>query len=60
MRHGDSAHTDRTGAKRAGMGEPYQRHLHRPGTRYYGKTASGRYMSEQDALNAGYRKAGNE
>ena len=33
---------------------------HLPGTRYYGKTANGRYMSEQDALKAGYRKAGSE
>ena len=33
---------------------------HLPGTRYSGKTANGQYMSEQDALKAGYRKAGNE
>ena len=30
----------------------------RPGTRYYGKTQAGRYMSEQDAIQEGYRPAG--
>ena len=30
------------------------------GTRYYGKTATGQYMSEQDAVNAGCQAAGNE
>jgi DNA uptake protein ComE-like DNA-binding protein len=33
---------------------------HREGTRYYGKTKNGKYMSEADALKAGYRAAKNE
>ena len=33
---------------------------HLPGSKWYGKTANGRYMSEQSALEAGYRGAGNE
>lgn len=31
---------------------------HKPGTRYYGKTKQGKYMSEVDAIKAGYRAAG--
>ena len=31
--------------------------FHRDGDRYYGKTKSGKFMSEADALKAGYREA---
>jgi cytoskeletal protein RodZ len=30
---------------------------HKPGTRWYGKTRKGKYMTEADALKAGYRAA---
>jgi len=30
---------------------------HKPGSRYYGKTKQGRYMTEADAIKAGYRAA---
>ncbi len=33
---------------------------HKEGTKYYGKTKNGKYMSESDALKAGYRAAKNE
>ena len=33
---------------------------HKEGTRYYGKTKNGKYMSEPDAIKAGYRAAKNE
>ena len=33
---------------------------HYPGTRYYGKTKSGKYLSESDAVKAGYHAAENE
>ena len=33
---------------------------HKPGSRYYGKTRKGQYMTEADALRAGYRPAENE
>jgi hypothetical protein len=33
---------------------------HRPGTRYYGKTKQGKYMTEAYAQKAGYRAAENE
>jgi DNA uptake protein ComE-like DNA-binding protein len=33
---------------------------HKEGTRYYGKTKNGKYMSEADAVKAGYRPAKNE
>jgi DNA uptake protein ComE-like DNA-binding protein len=33
---------------------------HKEGTRYYGKTKNGKYMSESDAIKAGYRAAKNE
>lgn len=32
---------------------------HKEGSRYYGKTKQGKYMSEADAVNAGYRAAKN-
>ena len=31
---------------------------HKPGTRYYGKTEQGKYMTEADAVKARYRAAG--
>jgi len=30
---------------------------HKPGSRYYGKTKKGKYMTEADARKAGYRPA---
>jgi hypothetical protein len=33
---------------------------HKEGSRYYGKTKTGKYMSESDAVKAGYRPAKNE
>jgi len=33
---------------------------HYPNSHYYGKTKNGRYMSEGDALKAGYHAAKNE
>jgi hypothetical protein len=33
---------------------------HKPGSRYYGKTKQGKYMTEADAQKAGYRAAENE
>jgi guanyl-specific ribonuclease Sa len=33
---------------------------HREGSRFYGKTKHGQYMTEQDAITAGYRAAKNE
>jgi len=30
---------------------------HKPGTRWYGKTKQGKYMTEADAQKAGYRAA---
>jgi hypothetical protein len=33
---------------------------HKPGSRYYGKTKEGKWMTEQDAVKAGYRAAENE
>jgi DNA uptake protein ComE-like DNA-binding protein len=33
---------------------------HKEGTRYYGKTKQGKYMTEADAVKAGYRAAKNE
>jgi endonuclease G len=32
----------------------------RPGTQYYGKTKQGKYLSEADAIKAGYRAAGGQ
>ncbi len=32
---------------------------HQPGSRHYGKTKHGKYMSEGDAIRAGYRPAQN-
>lgn len=29
--------------------------FHREGSRYYGKTKQGKYMTEEDAVKAGYR-----
>jgi hypothetical protein len=31
---------------------------HKPGTRWYGKTKQGKYMTEADALKAGYKASG--
>jgi hypothetical protein len=33
---------------------------HKPGSRYYGKTKKGKYMTEEDARKAGYREAKKE
>lgn len=33
---------------------------HKEGTRYYGKTKAGKYMSEADAQKAGYKAAAND
>jgi hypothetical protein len=33
---------------------------HKPGTRWYGKTKQGKYMTEADAQKAGYRAAERE
>jgi hypothetical protein len=33
---------------------------HKPGSRYYGKTKKGKYMTEADARKAGYREAKKE
>jgi hypothetical protein len=33
---------------------------HKEGTRYYGKTKHGKYMSEADAVKGGYRPAKKE
>jgi hypothetical protein len=33
---------------------------HKPGSRYYGKTKKGKYMTEADARRAGYREAKKE
>lgn len=30
---------------------------HKPGTRWYGKTKQGKYMTEADAIKAGYKAA---
>jgi hypothetical protein len=32
---------------------------HKPGSRWYGKTKEGQWMTEQDAVKAGYRAAQN-
>ena len=32
---------------------------HKPGSRYYGKTKQGKYMTEADAQKAGYKPAKN-
>jgi len=32
----------------------------RPGTQYYGKTKQGKYMSESEAIKAGYHAAGGQ
>ena len=37
---------------------PRTRVFHLPGTRWYGVTKNGAYMSEQEALAAGYRLSG--
>lgn len=34
--------------------------FHKPGTKWYGKTKHGKYMTEADARRAGYRPAGKE
>ncbi|HUI51828.1 MAG TPA: hypothetical protein VLV88_01415 [Terriglobales bacterium] len=34
--------------------------FHKPGTKWYGKTKHGKYMTESDALRAGYRPASKE
>jgi len=33
---------------------------HKPGTRWYGKTKQGKYMTEEEAKKAGYRAAERE
>jgi len=59
-----SGKQDTTAAPAPGSGKVWvnldTKVYHREGSRYYGNTKHGQYMSEQDAVKAGYRPAKNE
>ena len=46
--------------QRDGLGESGHQVFHREGDRYYGNTKNGKFMTEADAVKAGYREAKTE